>query len=54
MFDFNPSLNNVAPVSPMSLTVDLRKWKCGLLMDAICVLILFTFTIKIEICECCV
>ena len=38
MFDFNASLNDVAPVSPMLLSVDLmRMKKSGLLMDVICV-----------------
>ena len=38
MFDFNASLNDVAPVSPMLLSVDLmRIEKSGLFMDAICV-----------------
>ena len=35
MFDFNASLNDVAPASPMLLTVDLvRMEKSGLLTDA--------------------
>ena len=38
MFDFNASLNDVAPVSPISLAVDIkRKEKSGLLMNVICV-----------------
>ena len=41
VFDFNTSLNDVAPVSSMLLTVDLMKMeKGGLLMDVICVLFL--------------
>ena len=40
-FNFNASLNDVAPVSPISLPVDLMKMKKSeLLMDAICVLFL--------------
>ena len=40
-FDFNASLIDVAPVSPMLLSVDLIKVeKSGLLMDIICVLFL--------------
>ena len=36
VFDFNVSLNDVAPLSPMWLSVDLMKMeKSGLLMDAI-------------------
>ena len=38
VFDFNDSLNDVAPVSPMPLPVDeKRKKKSELLMDVICV-----------------
>ena len=38
VFDFNDSLNDVAPVAPMLLTVDVRRnEKSELLMDAICV-----------------
>ena len=41
VFDFNASLNDVAPVSPMFSPVDLmRMKKNGLLMDAVCVLFL--------------
>ena len=41
MFDFNATLNDAAPASPMSLPADLmRMEKSGLLMDAICVLFL--------------
>ena len=44
VFDFNASLNDVAPVSPMLLSVDLMKMeKSGLLIDIICVLFLFFF-----------
>ena len=43
MFDFNASLNDVAPLSPMLLSVDLMGMKkSGLLMDAICVLFLLS------------
>ena len=56
VFDFNASLNDVAPVSPMLLSVDLMKMeKSGLLIDIICVLFLFFFlTVQIEFRECCV
>ena len=38
MFDFNASLNDDAPVSPMSFPVDVkRKEKSELLMDALCI-----------------
>ena len=43
VFDFNASLNDIAPVSPMLLSVDLIKVeKSGLLMDIICVLFLLS------------
>ena len=51
VFDFNDSLNDVAPVSPMLFPVDAKKKeKCELLMDAICVS--FVFTLQIEFYEC--
>ena len=38
VFDFNDSLNDVAPVSPMLLSVyEKRKGKSDLLMDTFCV-----------------
>ena len=38
VFDFDASLNDVAPVSPISLAVDvMRMEKSGLLMDVFCV-----------------
>ena len=38
MFDFNASLNDVAPVSPMLLSVDVKRMeKSELLMDVFCV-----------------
>ena len=38
VFDFNDSLSDVAPVSPMLLSVDvMRKEKSELLMDVFCV-----------------
>ena len=54
VFDFNDSLNDVAPVSPMPLYVDeKRKEKSGLLMDVFCVSS-FVITAQIELSECCV
>ena len=42
LFDFNNSLNDVTPVSPMLLSVVVeRKKKSDLLMDAICVSLSF-------------
>ena len=53
MFDFSASLNDVAPVSLISLAVDLmRMEKSGLLMNAICVS--FVFTVESKFSECCV
>ena len=54
VFDFNASLNDAAPVSPMLLPVDLMKMKSGLLVDTICVLFLCVFTTQIEVSERCV
>ena len=45
VFDFNDSLNDAAPVSPMSLPVDMkRKEKSDLLMDVICVSSFFLYS----------
>ena len=53
VFVFNASLNDVVPVSPMSLSVDMmRNEKSELLMDVFCVS--FVFTTQIEYRECCV
>ena len=53
VFDFNASLNDVAPVSLISLAVDLmRMEKSGLLIDLICVS--FVFTVESKFSECCV
>ena len=47
MFDFNASLNDAAPVSPILLPVDLmRMEKSGLLIDSICVLFLLSSHIR--------
>ncbi len=52
VFDFNDSLNDFAPVSPMLLPVDAKiKEKSDLSMDVICVS--FVFTTQIECSECC-
>ena len=54
VFDFNNSLNDVVPVSPMSLSVDKkRKEKSELLIDVFCVYS-FVFTPQIQFSECCV
>ena len=55
LFDFNVSLNDVAPVSPISFSVDVMEMeKSELLMDAFCVSSFFVFTTQIEFNECCV
>ena len=55
VFDFNASLNDVAPVSPMLLSVYvMRKEKSELLMDVFCVSSFFVFTHQIEFRECCI
>ena len=47
VFDFNASLNDAAPVSPILLPVDLmRMEKSGLLIDSICVLFLLSSHIR--------
>ena len=54
MFDFNASLNDVAPMSPIRFPVDVkRKGKSELLMDVFC-MSSFVFTVYIELSECCV
>ena len=53
VFDFNASLNDDAPVSPMLLSLDaMRNEKSELLTDAFCVSS-FIFTTQIECSECC-
>ena len=50
VFDFNASLNDVAPVSPKLLSVDERK-KEELIVDGCLLCVFFVFT-KIECSEC--
>ena len=53
-FDFSDSLNDVAPVSPILLSVCVkRKEKSELLVDVFCVSS-FVFTTQIKFSECCV
>ena len=55
VFDFNDSLNDVAPVSPILFpVVVMRMEKSELLMDVFCVCLSFVFTPQIELSECCV
>ena len=54
VFDFNASLNDVAPVSPILLSVDLIKMqKSRSLVNTVCV-VSFAFTFQNEFSECCV
>ena len=54
VFDFNASLNDVTPVSPISFPVYVTiKEKSELLMDVFCVSS-FAFTTQIKFTECCV
>ena len=55
MFDFNASLNDVAPVSPMLFPVVFMKMKKEWFVNGchLCV-VSFEFTTKIEFSECCV
>ena len=48
MFDFNASLSDVAPLSPMLIPVDLMRME----KSVCCVMIVFT--IQVELSECCV
>ena len=50
MFDFNASLNDAVPVSPMLLS---GHRKNEMLMDVICV-VHFAVTTQIKFFECCV
>ena len=55
VFDFNDSLNDVVPVSPILLPVDvMRIEKSELLMDVFGVSSFSVLTKQIEFCECCV
>ena len=54
VFDFNNSLNDVAPVSPIQFPVDMKiKENSELLIDCFARLSI-VFTCEIELCECCV
>ena len=49
VFDFNASLNDDFPVSPIQLSVDVvRMEKSGLLMDVICVLSLLSSQLRLS------
>ena len=54
VFDFNASLSDAAPVSPILFPVDMmRMKKSELLMDAFCVSSV-VFTTQIKFGQCCV
>ena len=55
LFDFNASLNDIVPVTPMKLPVDSMRIKKEWIVDGchLCV-VSFVFTTQIECCECCV
>ena len=55
LFDFNASLSDVAPVSPMLFPVDLLRKEQELIVGKchLCV-VSFVFTTQIELDECCV
>ena len=55
VFDFSDSLNDVAPVYPMSLPVYVkRKGKEFIVDGCLLCLLSFVFTTQIECSECCV
>ena len=55
VFIFSDSLNDVAPMSPISFPVDAKRYeKSKVLMDVIVCLLSFAFTPQIELSECCV
>ena len=53
VFDFNASLNDVAPLFLILFPVFFDTRKSAFLMDIVCVLF-FIFTSQIELSECCV
>ena len=55
VFDFNASLNDVAPVSPMLFPVDLMKMEKECFVDGCHLRVVSSaFTTKVELSECCV
>ena len=55
MFDFNASLNDAAPLSPILFPVDLMRMEKEWIVDGchLCV-VSFVLTTHIKLCECCV
>ena len=54
VFVFNASLNDVAPLSPMSLPVDLMDMEERIVDEYYLCVVFFVFTTYIEFCERCV
>ena len=54
MFDFNASLIDVAPVSPILLSVNLKNGKERIVDGHHLCVVSFVFTTQIELSECCV
>ena len=52
VFDFNDSLNDAAPLSPIMFTVYVTRVGNKQFVDTTCML--FVFTLQNEFCECCV
>ena len=49
VFDFNDSLNDVVPVSPMLFPVDVKRMeKSELLMDVLCVFFLLSSPVRLS------
>ena len=53
-FDFNDSLNDVAPVSPILLSVDEKRNEKERIVDGCHLCVFFVFTAQIELTERCV
>ena len=54
VFDFNASLNDVAPLSPMLFPVDLMRMEEWIVDGCHLCVVSFVFTFQIELFECCV
>ena len=53
VFVFSDSLNDVAPGSPILLSLNKKKWKAWI-VDGCLLCVFFVFTHQIEFCKCCV
>ena len=53
-FDFNTSLNDTAPLSPILLSVDLMRMEEWIVDGCNLCVVSFVFTTQIQRCECCV